>query len=106
MTWPAAADAAVVHSFAERHVVAFNAAVAAADFTGFLGRFADDAVLTFENVPGAGRLEFAGRAAYTAAYSRQPPDDELDIAGTVTVDGGWIVIPSPGGATVTAAPCA
>jgi steroid delta-isomerase len=78
---------------AEQHVAAFNAAVTSGDFAAFLTRLADDAVLRFENVPGAGRLEFSGRAAYTAAYAAQPPDDQLDITGPVRLEGGQIVVP-------------
>jgi hypothetical protein len=49
--------------------------------------------MRFENVPGAGSLEFAGRPAYTAAYDENPPDDQIDIAGAVTEEGAAIVIP-------------
>lgn len=63
------------------HVSEFNDAVAAKNFSEFLRLFTDDAVIRFENVPGAGQLEFAGRAAYTKAYAEQPPDDQIDISG-------------------------
>jgi hypothetical protein len=79
--------------FADRHVAAFNAAVAGGDFGGFLAGFTDDAVIRFENVPGAGVLEFAGRPAYTAAYAQQPPDDQIDIAEPPRDDDGTVVIP-------------
>jgi hypothetical protein len=79
--------------FADEHVAAFNAAVASADFGGFLARLTDDAVVRFENVPGAGTLEFTGRAAYTAAYEQQPPDDQIDITAPPRADEGAIVIP-------------
>jgi hypothetical protein len=75
------------------HVAAFNAAVHSNDFSLFLDRLADDAVLKFENVPGAGNLEFAGREAYTKAYAEQPPDDKIDIAGPVRGDGLTVVVP-------------
>ncbi len=78
---------------ADSHVAAFNQAVATADFTDFLGRFDDAAVIRFENVPSAGGLEFAGRTAYTQAYAQQPPDDQIDIAGAPSDDGGSVVIP-------------
>ncbi len=50
-----------VGDFAEQHAAAFNAAVMAGDFAGFLDGFTDDAVIRFENVPGAGSLEYSGR---------------------------------------------
>ena len=79
--------------FARAYVDDFNAAVAAGDFTGLLARFGDDAVIRFENVPGAGVLEFAGRPAFTAAYAEQPPDDQIDITGPVTVAGREVTVP-------------
>ncbi len=85
-------DAAVL---AARHVSAFNDAVAARNFSEFLCLFTDDAVIRFENVPGVGQLEFAGREAYTKAYAKQPPDDEIDINGRAEPDedGGGVVVP-------------
>jgi hypothetical protein len=83
-------DAAVL---AARHIAEFNEAVEARRFGQFLCLFTDDAVIRFENVPGAGNLEFAGRDAYTKAYAEQPPDDEIDISGPVTVDGDTAVVP-------------
>lgn len=82
-----------IAGFAASHIDAFNHAVAAADFGDFLTRFSDAAVLRFENVPGAGNLESSGRSAYTAAYAEQPPDDQIDIAGSVVEDGAVLVIP-------------
>lgn len=79
--------------FAARHVAAFNHAVVSSDYADFLTRFTDDAVVRFENVPGASELEFAGRAAYSAAYAQQPPDDQLDIAGQVEGNGSELVVP-------------
>jgi hypothetical protein len=80
---------------AARHVSAFNDAVAAKNFSEFLCLFTDDAVIRFENVPGAGQLEFAGRDAYTKAYASQPPDDQIDINGKAEPDegGDGIVVP-------------
>jgi hypothetical protein len=78
---------------AAHHVSEFNDAVGAGNFAEFLCLFTDDAVITFENVPGAGHLEFAGRDAYSRAYAQQPPDDEIDIAGDVSVDGADVVVP-------------
>jgi hypothetical protein len=79
--------------YADEHMIAFNRSAATGDFAGFLARFADDASVRFENVPGAGVLEFTGRADYTAAYDRQPPDDQIDITGPVRDDEGTLVIP-------------
>jgi hypothetical protein len=79
--------------FAEQHVTAFNAAVVAGDFAEFLDGFSDDAVIRFENVPGAGSLECSGRPAYAAAYTERPPDDQIDIAGTVEREGSDVIIP-------------
>jgi hypothetical protein len=78
---------------ADRHVAAFNDAVASGDFGDFLDRFDDAAVIRFENVPSAGVLEFAGRPAYAEAYARMPPDDQIDIAGPPREDDGAVVIP-------------
>ncbi len=78
---------------AERHVATFNEAVASGDFTSFLGGLDDAAVVRFENVPSAGLLEFAGRPDYTAAYAKQPPDDQIDIAGLPHDEDGVVVIP-------------
>jgi hypothetical protein len=78
---------------ARAHVAAFNAAVAAGDYADFLRGFADEALVRFENVPGVGVLEFAGRAAYTAAYEQRPPDDQIDMTGPASCDGEQLVIP-------------
>ena len=78
---------------AEEHVAAFNDAVATGEFASFLARFHDDAVMRFENVPGVGILEFAGRPAYSASYEHQPPDDQISIAGPVREEAGTVVIP-------------
>jgi len=44
----------VADAFAREHVAAFNATVAGRTFDGFLAGFSDDALVRFENVPGAG----------------------------------------------------
>jgi ketosteroid isomerase-like protein len=91
MTTPISpAEAAIL---AARHVAAFNDAVEAGDFTEFLLLFTDDAVVRFENVPGAGTLEFVGRDAYTRAYRERPPDDQIDIAGTAVAEGNSVTVP-------------
>jgi hypothetical protein len=63
------------------------------DFAGFPARFADDARMRFEHVPGAGVLEFVGHAACASAFERQPPDDQIEITGPVSEQDGTIVIP-------------
>jgi len=78
--------------FALDHAAAFNDAVARGRFDDFLTRFSDDAVVRFENLPGAGTLEFDGLAAIAEAYREQPPDDQIDIAGEPRDEGGTIVI--------------
>jgi steroid Delta-isomerase len=83
-------DAAVLVA---NHIAEFNEAVAAGSFAQFLTLFTDDAVVRFENVPGAGTLEFAGRDDYTRAYAERPPDDKIDIAGLVAIDGADAVVP-------------
>jgi ketosteroid isomerase-like protein len=92
MTGMTETEAAVL---AARHVCEFNDAVAAHDFSEFLRLFTDDAVIRFENVPGAGQLEFAGREAYTKAYAEQPPDDQIDISGRAepAADGDEVIVP-------------
>ncbi len=92
---PAAAgdSPGTAQQYAARHVAAFNRAVETEDFRNFLARFTDDAVIRFENVPGVGVLAFVGRAAYTAAYEDQPPDDQIDIVGSVRREKDVIVIP-------------
>ena len=79
--------------FAREYTAAFNDSVTRGDFGALLARFADDASIRFENVPGAGVLEFTGRAAYTSAYEHRPPDDYIDVAGPVSEDGAAVVIP-------------
>jgi hypothetical protein len=91
MTTPiSAAEAAIL---AARHVAAFNDAVEAGNFREFVLLFTDDAVVRFETVPGAGTMEFVGREAYTRAYREHPPDDQIDIAGAVVVEGDSVVVP-------------
>jgi hypothetical protein len=83
-------DAAVL---AAHHAQAFNDAVAAGDFSEFLTMLADDAVVTFENVPGAGKLVFTGREEYTSAYAKRPPDDQIDLTGPAEPAGNGLVVP-------------
>jgi glyoxylase I family protein len=76
-----------------RHVERFNAGVRSGDFGPMLEQFADGAELVFEGVPAG---PFEGKAAISAAYATQPPDDEVLLldqpvltAGTVRVPYGW-----------------
>jgi ribosomal protein S18 acetylase RimI-like enzyme len=91
--WRSPTAMATADQIAQDHVAAFNDAVASGTFSDFLTRFSDDAVMRFENVPGAGTHEFAGRAAIASAYREQPPDDQIDIAGEARDEGGSIAIP-------------
>ncbi len=80
-------------ALAAHHVAEFNDAVSACNFALFLLLFTDDAVIRFENVPGAGTLEFKGRDAYTRAYADRPPGDKVDISGDVRIDGTDVAVP-------------
>lgn len=77
----------------ERHIELFNNAVRAGDFGPMLAKYADHAVLRFENVPGAGVLEFNGRDEIDQAYRTRPPDDEMDLAGEPSEDGDTVTVP-------------
>jgi steroid Delta-isomerase len=78
--------------FLGEYVAAFNASVASGDFSPVLARFADSAVLRFENVPpDSSTLEYAGRRAYTAAYADSPPGDQIDLTGEPAADGEHLV---------------
>ena len=78
---------------AQAHLGAFNQAVACADYAGFLQGFSADVLMRFENVPGAGVLEFSGRQACVRAYEQRPPGDQIDLAGTPTPEGGTVSLP-------------
>lgn len=78
--------------FLREYVATFNAAVTSGDFAPVLARLADGAVLRFENVPpDSSTLEYAGRREYTAAYTDNPPDDQIDLTGEVAADGAHLV---------------
>ncbi|MFC6878394.1 MULTISPECIES: hypothetical protein [Actinomadura] len=78
---------------AQRHLTLFNECVHSGDFSALLAEFAQDAVLKFENVPGAGTLEFQGLQAITTAYEQQPPDDQIDSTAEAFEEGESIVVP-------------
>ena len=81
-----------VTEFAGEYVRVFNAAVASGDFAPLLARYTDDAVLRFENVPpDSSTLEYAGRPAFTAAYTDNPPDDQIEATGEPVTDGDHVV---------------
>ncbi len=89
----APAEGARLAEFAADYVAVFNSAVASGDYTSLLERYADDAVLRFENLPPSGdSLEFAGRQAYTQAYAQQPPDDQIELIGEPREEDGHFVL--------------
>ncbi len=65
------------------HVEAFNQAVTTGDWETFAGRFADDATMTFTNVPAG---PFEGRAAIAEGYRTNPPTETMRLLDT-TDDG-------------------
>ena len=78
--------------FLSEYVATFNASVTSGDFAPVVARFADGAVLRFENVPpDSSTVEYAGRRAYTSAYNDNPPDDQIDLTGEPTADGDHLV---------------
>lgn len=58
------------------HVDAFNHAVTTGDWDTFSARFADDATMTFTNVPAG---PFHGRAAITEGYRTNPPTETMRL---------------------------
>lgn len=58
------------------HVERFNDGVRSGDWTAMLEQFDDDAMMEFRGVPVG---PFLGKDAIAAAYSEQPPDDELRV---------------------------
>lgn len=62
----------------ESHVARFNEGVRTGDWEPMLSRFADDAELSFENVPAG---PFSGLEEIRHAYREQPPDDEIRLLG-------------------------
>jgi hypothetical protein len=77
-------------SYGEDHVAAFNHAVRTGAWRSFTQRFAENAVLEFIGPPVG---PFIGRDAILDAYIENPPDDTIQIAGAVVVDGPEVVIP-------------
>jgi len=58
------------------HVSAFNHAVTTGDWDTIAHRFADDATMTFVNVPAG---PFHGRTAIAAAYRENPPTETMTL---------------------------
>jgi hypothetical protein len=58
------------------HVAAFNEAVVTGDWDTFAGRFADDATMSFVQVP-VGPYE--GRTAIASAYRENPPAETMTL---------------------------
>jgi drug/metabolite transporter (DMT)-like permease len=73
-----------VGALLEDHVGRFNAGVRTGDWEPMVGGFAEDAEMEFRGVPVG---PFVGRDAIAAAYSEQPPDDELRVLEQRQVDG-------------------
>jgi hypothetical protein len=72
----------------ELHVRAFNHGVRTSDWEPMLARFADDAELTFENVPAG---PYVGLEAIRRGYREQPPDDEITLLGVQETDERTVV---------------
>ena len=58
------------------HVDAFNHAVTTGDWDTFSRRFAEDATITFVNVPAG---PFHGRTAIAQAYRENPPTETMTL---------------------------
>ncbi|RYP86718.1 nuclear transport factor 2 family protein [Nocardioides guangzhouensis] len=63
------------------HLAAFDEAVATGRWAAFVGRFTEDAVMSFPDLPVP---EARGRDAIHAAYVANPPDDTMVATGAVT----------------------
>jgi steroid Delta-isomerase len=72
------------------HIREFNAAVLSHDWSAFVDRFADDAVVEFVGVPAG---PYVGRDAIAAAYQQNPPDDTIERAGAPRVQAEELVVP-------------
>jgi hypothetical protein len=60
----------------ERHVELFNEAVRTGDYGPYLETFADNAVLTFDDLPMG---PYQGRLEIADAYGSQPPGDTMAL---------------------------
>lgn len=79
-------------TFVEQHIARFNQSVETGDFEPLIRQFADDATMRFENVPGAGTLEYSGLAAIRQAYTSSPPDDQIEALGEPDEDGDVVAV--------------
>lgn len=76
-----------VYGLLQRHMTLFNAGVGCGDFEPMLEQFTDDAELHFRGVPAG---PFIGKAAISAAYRAQPPDDQILVLSVTECDGELI----------------
>jgi steroid Delta-isomerase len=72
------------------YVRVFNAAVHDGGWSQVVAHFGDDAVLEFVGPPVG---PFIGKPAIEAAYVANPPDDEIEISGSATVEGDTVTVP-------------
>ena len=72
----------------EAHVERFNEAVRSGDYAPMLAAFAPDAEMAFEGVAAGA---FVGREAIAAAYTAQPPTDEVLLLGPIREEDGQTV---------------
>ncbi|HTC68491.1 MAG TPA: hypothetical protein VK662_02890, partial [Acidothermaceae bacterium] len=72
------------------YVRVFNAAVRDGGWSQVVAHFGDDAVLEFVGAPFG---PFIGKPAIEAAYIAHPPDDEIEVSGPTTVEGGTLSVP-------------
>jgi steroid delta-isomerase len=63
-----------LRAFLERHVEKHNEAVRTSEFGSFLAMYADNAVMSFDDLPIG---PFHGKEAIIDAYSEQPPNDTM-----------------------------
>ena len=73
-----------------RHIERFNEGVRSGDFGPMLEQFSDESELVFEGVPAG---PYAGKAAISAAYASQPPDDQVLLLGPPLLDGEIVRAP-------------
>ena len=78
------------------HVERFNEGVRSGDFGPMLEGFEDAAEMEFRGIPVG---PFSGKAAISAAYREQPPDDEMrvleerEIEGRIEARYAWLAEP-------------
>ena len=70
------------------HVERFNAGVRSGSFAAMTAHLADDAEMRFEGVSAG---PFVGRTVIEAAYSEQPPDDEIVLLDATVLDDERVV---------------